>query len=192
MLISELAGRKYHSRITAPVTSPTHNCHAGVPEASVVMLPAFVLFFREGLEASLIVSILLASLRQLDQMRHARAVWAGVGLAVLGSALGGAVIYFTVREYKDTAFQTAFETITYLVAVAMLTTMTFWMQAHSRSLKKEITAKASVAGSGFALGLLAFSTVGREGLESAFFTLAFPFQRNGLPLLSGAALGILA
>ena len=156
------------------------------------MLPAFVLFFREGLEASLIVSILLASLRQLDQVRHARAVWAGVGLAALGSALGGAVIYFTVRQYQGTSFQTAFETITYLVAVAMLTTMTFWMQAHSRSLKKEITAKASVAGSGFALGLLAFSTVGREGLESAFFTLAFAFQTNGLLLLLGAALGILA
>src|SRR5258708_2322582 len=87
MLISELAGRKYHSRITVPATSPINICHADVPEASVAMLPAFVLFFREGLEASLIVTILLASLRQLDQMRHARAVWAGVWLSALGAAL---------------------------------------------------------------------------------------------------------
>jgi high-affinity iron transporter len=70
--------------------------------------------------------------------------------------------------------------------------MTFWMQKHSRSLKKEITVKASAAGSGFALGLLAFTTVGREGLETAFFTLAFAFQTNGLLLLLGALLGLLA
>jgi high-affinity iron transporter len=70
--------------------------------------------------------------------------------------------------------------------------MTFWMQRHSRSLKREITAQASAAGSGFALGLLAFSTVGREGVETAIFTLAFAFQTNAVLLLLGAALGLLA
>ncbi len=156
------------------------------------MLATFVLFLREGLEASLIISILFAVLRQLGQMHQGRAVWAGVGLAVLGSLLGGFAIYFTVRTYDGSTFQTIFETITYLVAVVLLTTMTFWMQKHSRLLKKEITAKASVAGSGFALGLLAFITVGREGLETAIFTLAFAFQTNGLLLLLGASLGLLA
>jgi len=156
------------------------------------MLPAFVLFLREGLEASLIVSILLASLHQLGQTHHARAVWTGVALAILGAAAGGSIIYFTVREYDDTIFQKAFETITYLVAVAVLTTVTFWMQRHSRSLKREIAAQATAAGSGFALGLLAFTTVGREAVESAFFTLAFAFQTNGMLLLLGATLGILA
>ena len=70
--------------------------------------------------------------------------------------------------------------------------MTFWLQAHSRSLKKEIVAKVSVSGSGLALGLLAFFTVGREGLETAVFSLALAFQTSGLLLLIGAALGILA
>jgi high-affinity iron transporter len=156
------------------------------------MLPAFVLFLREGLEASLIVSILCASLRQLGQLRQMRAIWAGVGLAILGALVGGVAIYATVRAYAGTTFQTIFETATYLVAVALLTYMTFWMQAHSRSLKREIGAKAGAAGSGFALGLLAFSTVGREGLESAVFTLAFAFQTNGLLLILGALLGVLA
>src|SRR5262249_12787841 len=156
------------------------------------MVPAYVLFLREGLEASLIVSILLASLRQLGQMHHARAVWSGVVLAIAGAAAGGTIIFFTVRKYEETAFQIAFEAITYLVAVAVLTTVTFWMQRHSRTLKREITAQATAAGSGFALGLLAFTTVGREAVESAFFTLAFAFQTNGLLLLLGAALGILA
>ncbi len=156
------------------------------------MIATFVLFLREGLEASLIISILFAALRQLGQMGKARAVWVGVGLAVLGSLLGGLALYVFVHEYPDTRFQTIFETMTYLVAVLLLTTMTFWVQRHSRSLKKEITFKATSAGSGFALGLLAFTTVGREGLESAFFTLAFAFQTNAVLLLAGALLGMLS
>jgi high-affinity iron transporter len=156
------------------------------------MIATFVLFLREGLEASLIISILFAALRQLGQMGKARAVWVGVGLAVLGSLLGGIALYVFVHEYPDTTFQTIFESMTYLVAVLLLTTMTFWVQRHSRSLKKEITLKATSAGSGFALGLLAFTTVGREGLESAFFTLAFAFQTNAALLLTGALLGILS
>lgn len=155
------------------------------------MLATFVLFLREGLEASLIVSMLLAALRQLGQMEKARAVWIGVGLAVLASLLGGIALFVTIRDYVGSTFQTVFETITYLIAVVLLTTMTFWMQKHSRSMKREITAKASVAGTGLALGLLAFSTVGREGLETAIFTLAFAFQASGLYLLLGAALGLL-
>jgi high-affinity iron transporter len=156
------------------------------------MIATFVLFLREGLEASLVVSILFAALRQLDQMGKARAIWTGVGLAILGSLLGGLALYVFVHEYADTTFQTIFETITYLVAVVLLTTMTFWVQIHSRTLKRDITARASAAGSGFALGLLAFTSVGREGLESAFFTLAFAFQTNAILLLTGAALGMLS
>ena len=155
------------------------------------MIAAFVLFLREGLEASLIVSLLFAALRQLGMTHQMRAVWIGVGLAVLCSLLGGVALYVTIHNYAGSTFQTIFETITYLVAVVLLTTMTFWMQSHSRSMKKEFVAKASAASSGLALGLLAFSTVGREGLETAVFMLAFAFQTSGLQLLIGAALGLL-
>jgi high-affinity iron transporter len=156
------------------------------------MLATFVLFLREGLEASLIVSILLAALRQLGKTKEARAVWIGVGLAVLASAIGGVAIYITIHTYSGSTFQTIFETITYLIAVVILTSMTFWMSKHSRSLKREIVARASVAGSGMAMGLLAFTTVGREGLETAVFTLAFAFQTSPFYLLLGAGLGLLA
>ena len=155
------------------------------------MIAAFVLFLREGLEASLIVSLLFAALRQLGMTHQMRAVWIGVGLAVLCSLLGGVALYVTIHNYAGSTFQTIFETITYLVAVVLLTTMTFWMQSHSRSMKKEFMAKASASSSGFALGLLAFSTVGREGLETAVFMLAFAFQTSGLLLLIGATLGLL-
>jgi high-affinity iron transporter len=154
------------------------------------VLQTFVLYLREGIEACLIVSILFAALRQLGQTQQMRAVWAGVGLAVLGSLAGGVVVFVTVREYDGTRFQTIFETGTYLLAVILLTGMTFWMQSHSRTLKREITAKASAAGSGFGLGLLAFTSVGREGLESAVFTLAFAFQTSAALLLLGGLLGV--
>lgn len=156
------------------------------------MIAAFVLFLREGLEASLIVSFLFAALRHLGQTRQARAVWIGIILAGLVSLLGGFALYITIHQYVGSTFQTIFETITYLVAVILLTTMTFWMQKNSRTLKKDITAKASIAGSGLALGLLAFTTVGREGLETAVFMLAFAFTTNALLLLLGAVLGLLA
>jgi high-affinity iron transporter len=155
------------------------------------MIAAFILFLREGLEASLIVSILFSALRQLGQMQQARAVWAGVILAIAGSLLGGIALYITIHEYDGSTFQTIFETITYVLAVILLTAMTFWMQKNSRSMKKDITARASIAGSAFGLGLLAFTTVGREGLETAIFTLAFAFQTSGPLLLLGALLGLL-
>jgi high-affinity iron transporter len=156
------------------------------------MLATYVLFLREGLEASLIVSILFAVLRQLDQMKHARAIWIGVGLAILGAFVSAALLFTIVHQYVDTTGQTIFETFTYLIAVVLLTSMTFWMQKHSRTLKQEITVKAQAAGSGFALGLLAFTFVGREGLETAFFALAFVFQTSGWLLLLGGSLGLLS
>jgi high-affinity iron transporter len=156
------------------------------------MIPAYILFLREGLEATMIVSILLAALRQLGQPREqVRAVWVGVVLAVVASAGGGAILFVTLRDYVGSTVQTIFETLAYLMAVVLLTAMTFWMQRHSRTLKQELSARAAATGgSALALGLLAFTTVGREAVESAVFTLAFAFHTNGALLLLGAVLGL--
>ena len=156
------------------------------------MIPAYILFLREGLEATMIVSILLAALRQLGQPREqVRAVWVGVALAVVAAAGGGAILYVTLRDYVGSTVQTIFETLAYLMAVVLLTAMTFWVQRHSRTLKRELSAKAAATGgSALALGLLAFTTVGREAIESAVFTLAFAFHTNGALLLLGALLGV--
>src|SRR5260221_2517085 len=102
------------------------------------MIAAFVLFLREGLEASLIVSILFAALRQLGQTQHMRAVWTGVALAVLGSLAGGIVFYAAVREVGNLSFEPLFEASTFLAAGALLTTMPVLKQPHSRTLQKEI------------------------------------------------------
>lgn len=156
------------------------------------MATTFVLFLREGLEAALVIGMLLAALRQMGQISQMRAVWIGAALAILAALGGGIAVYATIHEYEDTVFAATFESITFLVAVVLLTSVTFWMQRHSRTLKREITAKAGAAGSGLALGLLAFTTVGREAVETAVFTLATAFQGSALLVVSGAVLGLLA
>ncbi|MBO0779107.1 MAG: FTR1 family protein [Ktedonobacteraceae bacterium] len=150
---------------------------------------AFILFLREGLEASLIVGILMAVLKQLGQTKYRLAVWLGVILAVIASIALGTLLYITAGALQQ--FLLVFKAVTFVIAVIILTWMTFWMQQHSRTMKKEMLEKASKAGSGLALGLLAFSTVGREGVETAVFSLAFIFQTNGLAFIIGGLLGSL-
>jgi high-affinity iron transporter len=151
----------------------------------------FVLFLREGLEAALVIGMLLAALRQMGQRSQMHAVWMGAALAILASLAGGIAVYATIHEYEDTTFAAVFEAITFLVAVVLLTSVTFWMQRHSRTLKREIAAKAGAAGSGLALGLLAFTTVGREAVETAVFTLATAFTGDAALVVLGAVLGLL-
>lgn len=157
------------------------------------MVPVLVIFLREGVEASIIVAILLAYLNRMGLRRHFRDVFLGVAAALVLAGGGGIAAYLTIRTYDGSSVQTVFETITYLVAAAVLTYMTFWMQSHSRGLSGELQAKAQTAVSGGArmgLALLAFQAVGREGLETVVFTLAIAFSTSGQATLIGAAIGL--
>ena len=157
------------------------------------MLATLVIFLREGVEASMIVAILLAYLNRIGQREHFRDVFIGVGAALLLAAGGGVAAYYTIRSYSGSRVQTIFETVTYLVAATVLTYMTFWMRKHARSLSKELRARADAALDGRArwgLGLLAFQAVGREGLETVVFTLAIVFSTSATSALSGAVIGL--
>ncbi len=157
------------------------------------MAAAFVIFLREGIEASMIVAILLAYLDRIGQRRHFREVIAGVVVA-LGLAGGaGVAAYLSLHAYAGTRVQAVFETATYLLAAAVLTFMTFWMRRHARSLAGELRQRAdAVLGRSERGGLflLAFQAVGREGLETVVFTLALAFSVSGRPVLAGGAAGI--
>lgn len=154
------------------------------------MLVAFILFLREGLEASLIVGILMAILRQTGLRKYMLSVWVGVFLAVLASGALGLLLYESAGLFQNILL--TFKAITFLVAVVILTWMTFWMQQHSRTMKQEMLNRIGSTSSALALGLLAFSTVGREGVETVIFSLAFLFQSDGLSFLLGGVLGTLA
>lgn len=165
------------------------------------MIPTFVIFLREGIEASMIVAILLAYLQRIGQRQHFRDVFSGVAAALVLVLGGGIAAYFLIKHYEGSNVQTYFETATYLLAAVILTYMTFWMQSHAKGLAKELEHRSDRAlstGSRWGLGLLAFQAVGREGLETMVFTLAIVFASDrqaatpvhGKLLLIGAALGL--
>jgi high-affinity iron transporter len=157
------------------------------------MLATLVIFLREGVEASMIVAILLAYLNRIGKREHFRDVFIGVGAALILATAGGVAAYETIRSYDGSRVQTIFETVTFLVAATVLTYMTFWMRNHARSLSKELRARAEAALDGRArwgLGLLAFQAVGREGLETVVFTLAIIFSTSVAGAMVGAVIGL--
>jgi high-affinity iron transporter len=157
------------------------------------VLATLVIFLREGVEASMIVAILLAYLNRLGKREYFRDVFLGVGAALLLATTAGVVVYMTVRSYDGTRGQTIFETATYLLAAGVLTYMTFWMRNHARSISTELRSRADAAMDGKArwgLALLAFQAVGREGLETVVFTLAIVFSTSPAGAVSGALIGL--
>jgi high-affinity iron transporter len=157
------------------------------------VVATFVIFLREGIEASMIVAILLAYLDKIGQRSQFRAVFAGVAAAMVLVLAGGVAAYTLLTDYAGSRTQTIFETATYLLAAAVLTYMTFWMRNHARGLSGDLRARANAALDGRArwgLGLLAFQSVGREGLETMVFTLAIVFASSGRGVIAGGVAGL--
>ncbi|MGC8487669.1 MAG: FTR1 family iron permease [Clostridia bacterium] len=156
------------------------------------MIPVLVIFFREGLEASLIVGVILSYLQKIGWNSLTRAIWWGVLAAVVLDAALGVALFHIVRHYDGSRVQTVLEGTTYFVAMVILTGMSFWMKAQSRDIRRSLERQVDLAisrGTLFALVGLAFVTVGREGLETVFFTLAMAFRTPLLALAGGAAIG---
>ncbi|MGW2835428.1 iron uptake transporter permease EfeU [Streptomyces sp. NPDC001286] len=154
--------------------------------------PSFLIGLREGLEAGLIVSILVATLVRAGARSRLPQVWTGV-LAAIALALSfGAVLTFTAASLSATA-QEAFGGTLSVIAVAFVTAMVFWMRRSARSLSGEIKEKVTGA-LGMGAGVLvvtSFLAVGREGLETALFlwTTAQAAGESAGPL-TGAAIGL--
>jgi high-affinity iron transporter len=158
------------------------------------VIATLVIFLREGVEASMIVAILLAYLDRIGQRAHFRDVLLGVGAALALAAGGGVAAYWTIRSYDGSTVQTIFETVTFLVAATVLTYMTFWMRGHARTISAELRQRTDAAlssGARRGLFLLAFQAVGREGLETVVFTLAVVFSTSPASAGLGAAIGLL-
>src|SRR5271154_4712834 len=157
------------------------------------MLATFVIGLREGLEASLIVGIIGAFLRQEGRQDALRWMWAGVVAAVI-LCIGIAIGLQILDQSLPQAQQEGLETIVAAVAVVMVTFMILWMNKHARGLAGELRASAALAlaeGSAWALVAMAFFAVVCEGIEPAVFILA-AYQASGDALSAGlgATLGI--
>ncbi|MGW2451935.1 iron uptake transporter permease EfeU [Streptomyces sp. NPDC001704] len=154
--------------------------------------PSFLIGLREGLEAGLIVSILVATLVRAEAKSRLPQVWTGVLAAVALAMSFGAVLTFTAASMSGTA-QEAFGGTLSVVAVAFVTAMVFWMRRSARSLSGEIKEKVTGAlamGAGM-LVVTSFLAVGREGLETALFlwTTARAAGESAGPMI-GAGVGI--
>jgi high-affinity iron transporter len=155
---------------------------------------SLLIFAREGIEGTLICSILLTYLASAGRRDLFRFVFLGAGTAVVLAVAAGIVLWIVSRDaFINSTAQAWFETVVFAVAVAVLTYMTFWMRRHSRNMGRELRVRISgvvSGGSGFALALIAFVTVGREAIETVIFLLAIAYQSSPLQLVIGAVIGL--
>jgi high-affinity iron transporter len=163
-------------------------------------IPTFLITLREGVEAALVVGIVLACLRQAQALYLVRFVYAGI-LAGLGvSAFAGVALFQVLSQVQDSDAPTVMlirqvlETGLGLIAIAMLSWMLVWMTRQARSLKAEIEGSVRSAMSDVRAGWSIFSLIAtavlREGIETVLF-LAAQFQQSWTPVI-GAIAGILA
>ncbi|MER7705920.1 iron uptake transporter permease EfeU [Kitasatospora sp. NPDC097605] len=157
------------------------------------MFANYLIGLREGLEASLVVCILIAYLVKTGRKDRLPPVWIGIGVAVGLSLAFGAVLQFGSTQLSFEAQEALGGTLS-IIAVGLVTWMVFWMRRTARHLKAELHGKLDAAlamGTG-ALVLTAFLAVGREGLETALFIwTAVQATEDGYNPIIGAALGLL-
>jgi len=158
------------------------------------MSSSFIITLREGLEAGLIVAIILAYLKASGQRPHFRTVLISALAAVAVSLTVGAAIFAVAGEFEGRTAE-AFEGSAMLIAVGVLSWMVVWMKRQSAGIKKTLEtdiAQAIGVGSAFALAMIPFTAILREGLETAVFLFAATRTATPLESTMGASAGILA
>ncbi|MEU1519272.1 iron uptake transporter permease EfeU [Streptomyces sp. NPDC005811] len=156
------------------------------------MFGNYLIGLREGLEASLVVCILIAYLVKTGNQRRLPPVWAGVAIAIALSLAFGALLQFGSSTLTFQAQEALGGTLS-ILSVGLVTWMVFWMRRTARHLKSELQDKLDTAlalGTG-ALVITSFFAVGREGLETSLFIwTAVQASGDGVRPLVGAVLGL--
>lgn len=153
---------------------------------------------REGVEAALIVSIILAYLARTGNARYFGRIWLGTVAAIVLSVAVGAVLWISIGGLTAPAEQ-YFEGSAMVLAAGVVTWMLFWMRRTAANIRGELQAgvdRALTEGSVWGLSILAFTAVIREGIETALFllgqaTAASQEEAGAAGTLLGALIGIL-
>ncbi len=156
------------------------------------MFANFLIGLREGLEATLVIGILVAYLVKSDRRHLLRHVWTGVAIAIALSLTVGAALTFGPRGLSDEAMEGIAGALS-IVAVALITWMILWMARTARSLRKNLESSldTAIALGGGAIVAMAFLAVGREGLETAIFVWAgIHAAGSGMGPIAGVTLGL--
>ena len=158
------------------------------------LLTGLLTGLREGVEAALIVSIVLAYLAKTGNARHFGKIWLGTALAVGVSIAVGVTLFVTIGGFEG-ATEAIFEGVAMTIAAGVVTWMLFWMRRTAANIKGELHAavdRSLTEGSVFGLTVLAFTAVIREGIETALFLLgqATAAGAEASSTLVGALIGL--
>ncbi len=156
------------------------------------MFSAFVVTFRESLEAALIVGIILAYLNKSGNPKFEKSVWIGVALGVVASVVMAIVFNVYLGGFEGRA-EEIYEGTMYLTAALLIVWMVVWMWMQGKNIKQNVEKKIAVhLDKNYTWGvmLLAFVTVLREGIETVIFMQASFVKDNSLTVFLGGALGV--
>jgi high-affinity iron transporter len=165
--------------------------HAAAPTVTAQLFGSGLIGLREGLEAAIVISILVAFLVKSERRDALKWVWLGVGAAIAITV----IVFLTIQFGENTITGLAAEAIagvTSLIAVAIVTTMVLWMKRAAASMSGELRgdmARALQTGPA-AVALLSFLAVGREGVETALFMVGYAEAKTAWPLI-GLITGVL-
>lgn len=156
------------------------------------MIPSFVLSLREGLEAALIIGIVLGALRKTGRSDLNRSLWIGV-ISAAALSMFTALLLRGIGEELTGRSEQIFEGLTLLLAAGVLTWMIFWMSKQSRGmgviLESNVNRAVNIKGQG-AIFFLAFIAVLREGIELALYLTASSLTSSGIQTLLGTFIGL--
>ena len=149
---------------------------------------------REGVEAALIVGIILAYLAQTGNRQHFGKIWTGTGVAIGVSLALGVVLFLTLGGLQE-PYEQLFEAAAMFMAAGVLTWMLFWMRRQARMVKGELQAavdRVLSEGSAWGLAILAFTAIIREGIETSLFLLGqiTAAESGAGSVLLGAVIGL--
>lgn len=166
----------------------------GLPKLSSKepVFPNFLIGLREGLEAGLVVGILVAYLNKIGRRDVLPRLWIGVGAAIAISLATGAILTWGPYGLSFQG-QEILGGLLSILAVGLVTWMVFWMAGHARDLKHDLQTKldSAVAGAGLGIIVVGFVSVGREGVETALFIWAsVKSTGNAVEGTIGALIGI--
>lgn len=156
------------------------------------LIGQYLITFREVLEAAFIIAIILSYLVRTHRHKLIRYIWYGVYLAIAVSIIFGVLIWFLYGVLAE-SFQLLFETIAAFIAVAVLSSMIYWMAIRGRYIKQEIERRIEFSiKKGTIIGLIsiAFIVVFREGFETVLFLTPFLLE-NAIATFLGIIIGII-
>lgn len=164
---------------------------AAAPGVSTQIFGSLLIGLREGLEAAIVVSILVAFLVKSDRRDALKWVWLGVGAAIVMTVGVFVAIQFGENTISGLGAE-AIAGVASLVAVVIVTTMVLWMKKAAAGLSGELRSEMSRAleTGRFAVAALAFFAVGREGVETALFMVGYAEAETLWPL-TGLIIGVL-